>query len=310
MSAPPVDQFRVDDRTSGTVLNNDRIRQNAGGTRYLCEGGAFPPELATIRHNAGGTRYRCEASRACYWKLEGLIVACSDEIAQRHHDIEDGLVAKIIDIDELLSFFSDCFKGFLSFEEEQALDRLTTNHANRIYFIPEFGKLLVNFYVSKLIDNTRANLNKLMSDYGTDGFHRNKALIKTEHNIGEIANFDIDFCERDKALVPLRGGCFSPELGTVARLAELAKSILWCMLTGITIAVVIQWLNQYIETHKKINKIMIVCFLLFGLDLLLFNFFMPLVFNADIPDLIIRTIVDILAVASGYIVAYRTQQQS
>lgn len=55
---------------------------------------------------------------------------------------------------------------------------------------------------------------------------------------------------------------------------------------------------------------MIVCFLLFGLDLLLFNFFMPLVFNADIPDLIIRTIVDILAVASGYIVAYRTQQQS
>jgi fructose-specific phosphotransferase system IIC component len=98
--------------------------------------------------------------------------------------------------------------------------------------------------------------------------------------------------------------------GTVARLAELAKSILWCMLTGITIAVVIQWLNQYIETHKKINKIMIVCFLLFGLDLLLFNFFMPLVFNADIPDLIIRTIVDILAVASGYIVAYRTQQQS
>jgi hypothetical protein len=65
MSAPPVDQFRVDDRTSGTVLNNDRIRQNAGGTRDLCEGGAFPPELARYRCEGGAfppelARYRCE----------------------------------------------------------------------------------------------------------------------------------------------------------------------------------------------------------------------------------------------------------
>lgn len=39
--------------------------------------------------------------------------------------------------------------------------------------------------------------------------------------------------------------------------------------------------------------------LLFGADLLLFNFFMPLVFDADIPDLILRTAVDVLTVTAG-----------
>ena len=39
--------------------------------------------------------------------------------------------------------------------------------------------------------------------------------------------------------------------------------------------------------------------LLFGVDLILFNFFMPLVFDADIPDLILRSFIDILAVTLG-----------
>ena len=39
--------------------------------------------------------------------------------------------------------------------------------------------------------------------------------------------------------------------------------------------------------------------LLFGVDLILFNFFMPLVFDADISDLILRSLIDILAVTLG-----------
>lgn len=38
---------------------------------------------------------------------------------------------------------------------------------------------------------------------------------------------------------------------------------------------------------------------LFGFDLLLFNLFMPLVFDADIPDLIIRTCVDFSCITIG-----------
>ena len=44
---------------------------------------------------------------------------------------------------------------------------------------------------------------------------------------------------------------------------------------------------------------MILGCLLFGVDLILFNFFMPLVFDADIPDLSLRTLIDILTVTLG-----------
>ena len=44
---------------------------------------------------------------------------------------------------------------------------------------------------------------------------------------------------------------------------------------------------------------MILGCLLFGVDLIFFNFFMPLVFDADISDLILRSLIDILAVTLG-----------
>ena len=74
---------------------------------------------------------------------------------------------------------------------------------------------------------------------------------------------------------------------------------LWCMLTGIAAACVTAWLNLYIDTGNRVKRAMILGCLLFGADLLLFNFFMPLVFDADIPDLILRSLIDILAATLG-----------
>ncbi len=54
---------------------------------------------------------------------------------------------------------------------------------------------------------------------------------------------------------------------------------------------------------------LIVMGLLLGVDLVLFNFFMPLVFDADIPDLILRTFIDILAVTAGCL-AFPNQRKS
>lgn len=39
---------------------------------------------------------------ADYWSFEGFIVAIADEVAQRHHDIEDSLRYNIIDRETLL----------------------------------------------------------------------------------------------------------------------------------------------------------------------------------------------------------------
>ena len=77
------------------------------------------------------------------------------------------------------------------------------------------------------------------------------------------------------------------------------ETVLWCLLTGIAISCVMAWLNLYIRNENRILQALILGGLLFGVDLILFNFFMPLVFDAAIPDLILRTFIDILAVTVG-----------
>ena len=80
---------------------------------------------------------------------------------------------------------------------------------------------------------------------------------------------------------------------------KLLETVLWCSLTGITISCVMVWLNLYIGSGNRVKRAIFLGCFLFGADLILFNFFMPLVFDADIPDLILRSLIDILAVTLG-----------
>lgn len=77
------------------------------------------------------------------------------------------------------------------------------------------------------------------------------------------------------------------------------ETILWCLLTGFTVACVMAWLNRYVDSDSRVKRALLLGGLLFGVDLILFNFFMPLVFSADIPDLILRTLVDVVSVTIG-----------
>ena len=87
------------------------------------------------------------------------------------------------------------------------------------------------------------------------------------------------------------------------------ETVLWCLLTGISISCVMVWLNRYVDSGGRIKRALILGSLLFGVNLVLFNFFMPLVFDADIPDLILRTFIDILAVTAGCL-AFPNQRKS
>ena len=86
-------------------------------------------------------------------------------------------------------------------------------------------------------------------------------------------------------------------------------TVRWCLLTGITISCVMAWLNRHVDSGGRIKRALNLGGLLFGVDLVLFNFFMPLVFDADIPDLILRTFIDILAVTAGCL-AFPNQRKS
>lgn len=76
-------------------------------------------------------------------------------------------------------------------------------------------------------------------------------------------------------------------------------TIVWAIFVGLIISLVVQWLNDKLVVKKTYIRSVILGVVLFGVDLILFNFFMPLVFDADIPDLIIRTAIDIVFVTIG-----------
>ena len=74
---------------------------------------------------------------------------------------------------------------------------------------------------------------------------------------------------------------------------------LWTVGTGLCVGLVLAWLRRAVRVRGRMRRAALLGLLLFGCDLLLFNFFMPLVFDADIPDLLLRTLIDALAAFAG-----------
>ncbi len=147
------------------------------------------------------SHYKKEYLRDKSWTIEAGIVRWADEIAQRHHDIEDGLIADIIDKNELLNNFSRIFYPFLAVDEQNVINNLMSNGADP-YFIHSFSRLLINFYVSKFINDLDIHLDALKKEYGIDDeqtFHETKPSIAQRNDIFELISFNKDFVELDKS---------------------------------------------------------------------------------------------------------------
>ncbi len=82
---------------------------------------------------------------------------------------------------------------------------------------------------------------------------------------------------------------------------EKLHTLLWVVLTGFVIGVTMLYLKEHLVKRSRIKTSLILGCMLFGIDLLLFNFFYAFsFFSADIPDLIIRTFIDIIAITIGF----------
>ena len=101
-----------------------------------------------------------------YWSIEGLVVAQADEIAQRHHDIEDSVRFQILDRKTLvdkLSVFNDVFTA-LDIENYDKLTSLVG--ASEDEFLAQFSRLIVKAYVVNLIEETKRRINQKGEDLG------------------------------------------------------------------------------------------------------------------------------------------------
>jgi hypothetical protein len=79
-------------------------------------------------------------------------------------------------------------------------------------------------------------------------------------------------------------------------------TMLWVAVTGIWIAVMYLLLGPGIAVRSPLEKAVFFGAVALGIDLLMFNMFIPIVFEMDMADLLVRTAIDIVSVIAGVFV--------
>jgi dGTPase len=128
------------------------------------------------------------------WTFEGLTVNIADEIAQRHHDIEDSLLTGLISHHELIDVIYECFP-YKKKEIEKDLNKII-NENDPTYYLPQISNFIHRFLLENLISNTRENLSFIINKYGiksNDNFHSLKTQINTDNNIHSLICYNDEF---------------------------------------------------------------------------------------------------------------------
>ncbi|MTI48077.1 MAG: dNTP triphosphohydrolase [Firmicutes bacterium] len=134
------------------------------------------------------------------WSLEALVVAIADEIAQRHHDIEDGIETGLIDKNELIEKFKNEFNEFLVDEERQLLRKIQDEDEQK-YYSAMLSKLIVNFLTTRVINDTIEKLNELVKKYHINSagdFYSCHEDIYKSIDIFKLVDYSEDFKAKEK----------------------------------------------------------------------------------------------------------------
>ncbi len=133
-----------------------------------------------------------------YWSFEGYVVAQADEIAQRHHDIEDSLRYDLITRRELLN----AFKGLnIQGNHKKNFDNLVKAENGELsQFVALFSRFLVNMYVVNIVTRSKKNLKKLSADYGINNLQDfiNKRINIPQNRHSKVIEFSHDLQAFDK----------------------------------------------------------------------------------------------------------------
>jgi dGTPase len=138
-----------------------------------------------------------------FWTIEGLIVSMADEIAQRHHDIEDAIEFNILSIEVLVYELEKRFKDVFRDEDRNLIGELKKLKDEKNKAIGVFSKLIVDFLTTKLIENTRFELKRFKqvnNIENSDDFYKNKSKIFDNKVIENLVSFPEQVKNADKEL--------------------------------------------------------------------------------------------------------------
>lgn len=154
------------------------------------------------------------------WSFEGIVVAVADEIAQRHHDIEDGIHAGLITKEKLCDTIDTLFSSekYLS---KTDIDKFRNENSSNLYTM-KISKMIVNLYVSKFIDEATDQLLELKKKFEIsteDDYWKKRNAIYNTHkgDLTNIIHLPDEFKKKDSA--------FQEFLSTHILQSELAQKM-------------------------------------------------------------------------------------
>ena len=126
------------------------------------------------------------------WTFEGIIVHYADEIAQRHHDIEDGIYAGIINIDHLCAFIKS--KDYLSARLSDAVEhykKYSEDYNKQEVGIKILSKAIIDYYVTEYSNELENKVKALVDKYNIneEGLEGRRAIYDVIRNDGSIVKY-------------------------------------------------------------------------------------------------------------------------
>lgn len=94
------------------------------------------------------------------WSLESFVVAEADEIAQRHHDVEDAIRGGLISKEEIIKIIKTNFRDYLSASDNKNLKASVMSDTET--FIAIISRIIVNMFVTNLLRASVININEFI----------------------------------------------------------------------------------------------------------------------------------------------------
>lgn len=161
-------------KENGMDLTNFTLFGMAIHSKLQYSGKKFPDTFGKLGYyEEFQNYYRIEDKYA--WSFEAYVVKQADEIAQRHHDLEDAIRGEILSLDEI---------RHLLIELDDSLGIEDTNDEEE--FICIMSRKVVDFLVNKLIDSSCKNMNKLIEAEGGSIDNFDEYILK--HDYTEVEN--------------------------------------------------------------------------------------------------------------------------
>jgi dGTPase len=145
------------------------------------------------------------------WSFEGYVVGICDEIAQRHHDIEDGLISGIMNKGEILLFLDELIYEYENIVINRSGQALINYYKKNLKgkrnpgineLISYFSRFITSLYCTTLIENSKTGLDKFKKNYNIKNHQDYVGIYESidESEIKSIIGYPDDFLKLDKEL--------------------------------------------------------------------------------------------------------------